>query len=51
MPTGTSQQILLPHSSKLINRRVNLMSYDLHGVWDRDDPIGSIVLGVWAFTS
>ncbi|CAI7636880.1 unnamed protein product [Penicillium crustosum] len=23
---------------------VNLMSYDLYGVWDRDDPIGSIVL-------
>ncbi|KAJ5400883.1 hypothetical protein N7465_011372 [Penicillium sp. CMV-2018d] len=23
---------------------VNLMSYDLHGVWDRNDPIGSIVL-------
>ncbi|PVI08690.1 glycoside hydrolase family 18 protein [Periconia macrospinosa] len=22
---------------------VNLMSYDLHGVWDRDNPIGSIV--------
>lgn len=24
---------------------VNLMSYDLHGVWDRDNPIGSIVQG------
>ncbi|PIG87825.1 hypothetical protein AARAC_011883 [Aspergillus arachidicola] len=23
---------------------VNLMSYDLHGVWDQDNPIGSIVL-------
>ncbi|RMY88306.1 hypothetical protein D0864_06671, partial [Hortaea werneckii] len=22
---------------------INLMSYDLHGVWDRDNPIGSIV--------
>ncbi|KAL2368872.1 hypothetical protein RJ035_003742 [Blastomyces gilchristii] len=24
---------------------MNLMSYDLHGVWDRDNPIGSIVQG------
>ena len=24
---------------------VNLMSYDLHGVWDSTDPIGSIVQG------
>ncbi|KAI5861929.1 hypothetical protein GGS23DRAFT_605878 [Durotheca rogersii] len=24
---------------------INLMSYDLHGVWDRDNPIGSIVQG------
>lgn len=24
---------------------INLMTYDLHGVWDRDDPIGSIVQG------
>ena len=22
---------------------INLMSYDLHGVWDADDPIGNIV--------
>jgi hypothetical protein len=21
------------------------MSYDLHGVWDRENPIGSVVLG------
>ncbi|CAG7942048.1 unnamed protein product [Penicillium salamii] len=24
---------------------VNLMSYDLHGVWDQDNPIGSHVMG------
>jgi hypothetical protein len=24
---------------------INLMSYDLHGVWDRNNPIGSIVQG------
>lgn len=24
---------------------INLMTYDLHGVWDRDNPIGSIVQG------
>lgn len=24
---------------------INLMSYDLHGVWDRDNPIGAIVQG------
>jgi chitinase len=24
---------------------VNLMSYDLHGVWDRENPIGNQVLG------
>ncbi|KAK0669896.1 bacteriodes thetaiotaomicron symbiotic chitinase [Cercophora samala] len=24
---------------------LNLMSYDLHGVWDRDNPIGNIVQG------
>lgn len=24
---------------------INLMTYDLHGVWDADDPIGSIVQG------
>ncbi|RSL40913.1 hypothetical protein CEP54_015977 [Fusarium duplospermum] len=24
---------------------VNLMSYDLHGVWDRDNPIGNKILG------
>ena len=23
---------------------VNFMTYDLHGVWDRDDPIGNQVL-------
>lgn len=23
---------------------INFMTYDLHGVWDRNDPIGSIVL-------
>ncbi|OAL51441.1 hypothetical protein IQ07DRAFT_586945 [Pyrenochaeta sp. DS3sAY3a] len=24
---------------------INLMSYDLHGVWDRDNPIGNQILG------
>lgn len=24
---------------------INLMSYDLHGIWDSTDPIGSIVQG------
>jgi chitinase len=24
---------------------VNLMSYDLHGVWDEDNPIGNQILG------
>ena len=24
---------------------INLMTYDLHGVWDRNNPIGSIVQG------
>ncbi|KAF7554596.1 hypothetical protein G7Z17_g2800 [Cylindrodendrum hubeiense] len=24
---------------------INLMSYDLHGIWDRDNPIGNKILG------
>lgn len=24
---------------------INLMSYDLHGIWDRDNPIGNQILG------
>ncbi|RGP61415.1 glycosyl hydrolases family 18 [Fusarium longipes] len=24
---------------------INLMSYDLHGIWDRDNPIGNRILG------
>jgi chitinase len=24
---------------------INLMSYDLHGIWDRDNPIGAQILG------
>lgn len=34
----------LPNMAKYIDW-INVMSYDLHGVWDSQDPIGSIVQG------
>lgn len=34
----------LPAMAKYVDW-INLMSYDLHGVWDRNNPIGSIVQG------
>lgn len=34
----------LPNMAKYVDW-INVMSYDLHGVWDSQDPIGSIVQG------